>query len=140
MRLLLDTNVVVAGLLWNGAPRKLLDRAIDNESVELFSSPVLIDELTHTLDYAKFAKRVSRSRTSVPDLVTHYQALMRLVSPTDTPRIVPADVDDDHVVAAALAANADLIVTGDGHLLGLGDYSGIAIVTPAEALRMVEAG
>ncbi len=140
MRLLLDTNVVVAGLIWNGAPRKLLDRAVDDESIKLFSSPVLIDELTHTLGYAKFAKRIKQSRTNIPDLVTHYQALLRLVVPTDTPRIVPADVDDDHVVAAALAANVDLIVTGDGHLLGLGNCSGIAIVTPAEALRMVEAG
>ncbi len=140
MRLLLDTNVVVAGLLWNGAPRKLLDRAVDDESIELFSSPVLIDELAHTLGYAKFTKRIMQSRTSVSNLVTHYQALVRLVSPTDTPRIVPADVDDDHVVAAALAAKADLIVTGDGHLLVLSDYSGIIIATPAEALRMVVAG
>ncbi|HNA04809.1 MAG TPA: putative toxin-antitoxin system toxin component, PIN family, partial [Rhodocyclaceae bacterium] len=83
MRLLLDTNVVVAGLLWNGAPRKLLDRAIDDESIELFSSPVPIDELTHTLGYAKFTKRIIQSRTSVTNLVTHYQALVRLVSPTD---------------------------------------------------------
>lgn len=81
-----------------------------------------------------------QSRTSVSNLVTHYQALVRLVSPTDTPRIVPADVDDDHVVAAALAAKADLIVTGDGHLLVLGNHSGITIVTPAEALRTVAAG
>lgn len=49
MRLLLDTDVVVAGLLWKGAPRRLLDRAIEGLSVELHSSPVLIDELTHTL-------------------------------------------------------------------------------------------
>ena len=78
MRLLLDTNVVVAGLLWNGAPRKLLDRAVDDESIELFSSPVLIDELAHTLGYAKFTKRIMQSRTSVSNLVTHYQALVRL--------------------------------------------------------------
>lgn len=58
MRLLLDTNVVVAGLLWNGAPRKLLDQAIDDESIALFSSPALIDELTIALGYAKFAKRI----------------------------------------------------------------------------------
>lgn len=140
MRLLLDTNVVVAGLLWNGAPRRLLYRAMEDLSVELYSSPVLIDELTHTLGYAKFAQRIVRYQSSISALVTHYQALVILVSPTDTPRTVPADVDDDHVVAAALAANASLIVTGDGDLLRMGGYSGIPIVTPAQALRIVESG
>ncbi len=51
MRLVLDTNVVVAALLWNGPPRSLLDLAVDS-GVEFFSSPVLIEELAHTLSYA----------------------------------------------------------------------------------------
>ena len=80
MRLLLDTNVVVVGLLWNGAPRRLLYRAMEDLSVELYSSPVLIDELTHTLGYAKFAQRIVRYQSSISALVTHYQALVILVS------------------------------------------------------------
>lgn len=52
MRLVLDTNVVVAGLLWNGHPRHLLDLAIEG-SMTLGSSPALIDELAHTLNYQK---------------------------------------------------------------------------------------
>ena len=40
MRLVLDTNVVVAGLLWHGAPRRLIDLAIDDETISLYSSPV----------------------------------------------------------------------------------------------------
>lgn len=39
MRVLLDTNVVIAALLWHGTPRRLLDRAIDDEAIELYSSP-----------------------------------------------------------------------------------------------------
>ena len=52
LRLVLDTNIVVAGLLWNGPPRRLLEAAIAGE-VELFSSAVLLDELAHTLGYAQ---------------------------------------------------------------------------------------
>lgn len=44
LRLVLDTNIVIAGLLWSGPPRHLLDLAID-EAVTLYSSPVLLDEL-----------------------------------------------------------------------------------------------
>lgn len=137
MRLVLDTNVAVAGLLWHGAPRQLLDRTIDDETVEFYSSPALMDELTNTLGYEKFAKRIARYETSIEGLVRQYQALVVLVSPTLTPRVVPEDPDDDAVLACAIAAKAELIVSGDRHLLGLKDYQGIPIVAPAEALRRI---
>ncbi|MDP1647151.1 MAG: putative toxin-antitoxin system toxin component, PIN family [Rubrivivax sp.] len=76
LRLVLDTNVVVAGLLWNGPPRRLMELAIGGEAVELFSSPVLLDELAHTLGYAKFAARIEGFATSVGALVAQYSALV----------------------------------------------------------------
>ena len=141
MRLVLDTNVVVAGLLWHGAPRHLLDRAIDDESILLFSSPALLDELANTLSYEKFAKRITRYETSIGGLLAHYEALVSLVSPTHVPHIVLNDADDDQVLACAVTAKADLIVSGDKHLHSLGSqYNGIRIVRPAEAVNIIEAG
>jgi len=81
MRLVLDTNVVVAGLLWSGHPRHLLGLVID-EAATLFSSPALLDELTRTLHYPKFAKRIEQFGTTPPALVVHYSALVTLLSPT----------------------------------------------------------
>ena len=64
-----------------------------------------------------------------------------MATPTSVPRVIANDADDDHVLACALAANADLIVSGDKHLLSLGgEYQGIRIITPAEAIQVVEAG
>lgn len=138
MRLVLDTNIVVAALLWAGRPRHLLDRAIDDESLELYSTPVLIDELIHTLQYPKFSRRIGLYATTPAVLVAQYAALVTLLSPTQVPRIVEQDADDDHVIAAAVAARAELIVTGDRrHLLPIGSHQGIAIVTTAEALRRI---
>jgi putative PIN family toxin of toxin-antitoxin system len=139
MRLVLDTNVVVAGLLWVGTPRRLLDRAID-EGCTLFSSPTLIDELAQTLHYKKFAQRIGRFGTTPLALVAQYSALVTLVSPTQVPRVIERDIDDDQVIAAAVAAQAELIVSGDRkHLLPLGSHAGIGIVNAAEALRRIEA-
>ena len=69
LRLVLDTNIVVAGFLWSGPPRRLIEWAIEGAAVELVSSPVLLDELAHTLAYAKFAARIGGFGTSVQELV-----------------------------------------------------------------------
>ena len=139
LRLVLDTNVVVAGLLWNGPPRRLLEAAIAGD-VELFSSPVLLDELAHALGYPKFAARIEAVGTSIAALVAQYTALVSLVAPVSVKRVVINDADDDHVIAAAVAARAELIVTGDRkHLLPIGSHQGIAIVTAREVLDRLEA-
>jgi putative PIN family toxin of toxin-antitoxin system len=139
LRLVVDTNVVVAGLLWTGPPRRLLQAAIDGE-VELFSSAVLLDELAHTLGYSKFTKRIESFGTSIAALVAQYTALVSLVAPASVPRVVANDADDDHVIAAAVAARAELIVTGDRkHLLPIGTHQGIAIVTAREVVDRLDA-
>ena len=51
--------------------------------------------------------------------------------------MIAADPDDDHVLAAAVAAQAELIVSGDRHLLVLGTHQGIRIISPAEAVQLI---
>lgn len=139
-RLVLDTNIVVAGLLWNGPPRRLIELAIEGEVIELFSSPMLLDELTHTLGKSKFTARIESFGTSRAALVAQFTALVSLVAPVSVPRVVADDADDDHVIAAAVAARADLIITGDRkHLLPIGTHQGIAIVTAREMLDRLDA-
>ncbi len=140
LRLVLDTNVVIAGLLWNGPPRRLIALAIDGELVELYSSPVLLDELAHTLGYSKFAARIESFGTSIAALVAQYAAVVSLIVPTSVLRVVAGDADDDHVIAAAVAARAELIVTGDRkHLLPIGSHRGIAIVTARDVVERLDA-
>ena len=108
LRLVLDTNVVVAGLLWNGPPRRLIELAIEGDAVELFSRAVLLDELAHTLGYSKFSARIATFGTSIAALVAQYMALVSLVAPVSVPHVVVNDADDDHVIAAALEPGSGL--------------------------------
>lgn len=63
-----------------------------------------------------------------------------MVSPPDVPRVVPTDPDDDHVIAAAVAGQADLIASGDKRdLLPMGSFQGIPIITAREAVQRLEA-
>ena len=133
LRAVADTNVVIAGLLWRGAPRKLLDAARAGQ-ISLYTSAALLAELTEVLPRAKFAKRVAAAQMSIERLARRYARLARTVTPAEIKPTVLADIDDDAVIACALAAGADLIVSGDKRLRNIKTYQGIPIVSSAEAL------
>ena len=137
MRLVLDTNVVASAMLWGGTP-KLLLQARRERRVELYTSTPLLAELTDILGRSKFAKKIMASLLTVDQLVDHYVELVQVVRPTPTPRIV-SDPDDDVVIGTALAAKADLLVTGDRPLLLVSEYQGVRIVSVTEALELIAA-
>lgn len=140
MRVVLDTNVVASGLLWNGPPAKLLDAAQVGE-VELFTSAPLLAELAGILSRAKFAKALAATGLPLEELVLGYAELATTVVPADIAPTIIADPADDQILACALAAGADLIVSGDKHLHSLGNhYQGIDIVRPGEAMQIIEGG
>jgi uncharacterized protein len=138
-RLLLDTNVVVGALLWRGPPWRLMEVAVE-EGLELVSSPALMAELQRTLSCPKFDGRLALLQADVGTLMNRYQAIATLVEPARVPRVVPGDADDDHVIAAAVAARAELVVSGDRQLLALGIHEGVAIVTVRQALQRLGVG
>ena len=136
MRVILDTNVVVSALLWGGAPYRLVQAAVAGD-IELFTSPMLVTELGEILARKHLRAKLAEHHTSAAELTALYGDLARPVSPLATPRVVPYDPDDDHVVACALAASAEAIISGDRHLLRLAQYKGIRIFTVAQAVQII---
>jgi putative PIN family toxin of toxin-antitoxin system len=135
VRLVLDTNTVLSALLWRGTPYRLL-QAIRNQhpSLQLYSSPVLLEELTDVIARPSFSQRLNSIGKTVRQVLADYIEIVELVEPLEIPRIV-RDPDDDHVLACALAAKAEIIVSGDKDLLDLREYQGIQILTAAAALQ-----
>ncbi len=138
MKLVVDTNVVMSGLLWLGNPGRLLEAAALRQ-VTLYTSPALVAELTKTLGSQKLAQRIARSGLTLDELLARYLNVAIVVQPESVPPVILEDPDDDQVLACALAAGADLIISGDGHLLGLKQYRGIPILSPAECVRQISA-
>jgi putative PIN family toxin of toxin-antitoxin system len=137
VRLVLDTNVVVSALVWGGVPYKLIEAAAAGD-IELVTSPALLVELRDVLGRSHLASRLAAQRSSVEQAIGFYGELAIKVSPLSTPRVVPGDVEDDHVIAAAVAGAAEMVISGDRHLLKMGSHQSIGIVNAAEAVRRVE--
>jgi uncharacterized protein len=139
VRIVADTNTIVSALLWRGSPHRLI-AAMEDYSVDFYTSRVLLDELADVLPRRKLAKAIRATGKTPGQLVAEYEGFVNVVTPASIRRTVPGDADDDHVLACALAANADLIVSGDAHLRNLKRYHGMRIVAAAEALAIAERG
>lgn len=127
MRIVCDTNVIVSGMLFGGHSRTILT-AIAQRRVEAFTSPALLHELREVLQRRKFRL--------TPEQVDAVMELVResftCVVPGATLSVIADDPDDDRVLEAALASRARAIVSGDGHLLGLGAWRSVAVLSPAD--------
>lgn len=137
VRLILDTNTALSGLLWHGTPRQVIEAAIATRVV-LFSSLELLAELEDVLSRAKFAVRFAQIGKTPQELITEYCGLVNVVAAPGLPVSVADDPDDDAVLACAVAAGAEMIVSGDDHLLRLGSYAGIPIATAAALLERLD--
>ena len=138
MRVVADTNTTISGFLWEGPPRQLIDAAFAAK-IELYTSAFLLAELADVLAREKFARKLSVSGLTTEQLVLRYARLATPIRPITIEHVVPDDPDDDHVLACARAANAEIIVSGDRHLRALGSHHGIRIVGAAEAMRLIKA-
>ena len=133
--LVLDTNVVVSSALFGGSPRELAG-LIRDAKVPLFSSAALVEELRQVLSRPKFQQKISRAGESVDSIVDLYVVAVTLVDPVLVPGVAP-DPKDDIVIATALGAEAEFLVTGDKELLVIGSYRGVQIVSVSEAIRII---
>lgn len=138
MRIVIDTNVLLSALLWHGTPHTLF-KQVRSGTVELVLSQTLLEEFSEVITRQKFAAIIQRT-TRTPERILHeLQALAEMVVAPPLPQPVCRDPDDDAVLACALAAQADLIVSGDADLLVLEQFQGIRIVTAAQAVTIIEA-
>ncbi len=136
MRLVLDTNVVFSGLLWRGSAYELLTAIRQASGARLFCSVGLIEELADVLGRPSSMKQLSLIGKTAKDVLEDYASIVEFVEPAEiSPTSI--DPDDDPVLACALAAAAELIVSGDAHLLNLKQFHRIQIVGPREAAARI---
>ena len=130
-RAVLDSNVIVSGLGWSGAPARIVQTVLAGELMLVTSSPLLA-ELRRVLAYPKLAKVIPEGER-LADLVEMSSIVVEPVSVFDAAE----DESDNRILEAAVDGAADYIVSGDEHLLTLGEFRSIPIVTPNEFVTTI---
>jgi putative PIN family toxin of toxin-antitoxin system len=128
---LLDTNIWISALLFGGLPSRLLVLALAR-SLRIVTSPVLLDELDE-----KLRRKFRMPNDQADDTRLRLENWCDVISTTASISFVRDDPDDDRVLECAVAGRADYIISGDKHLLHLGSYNGIAIVTVREFMDIM---
>lgn len=137
MKVVVDTNVAVSGLLWAGPPNRILQLARDGV-LEIIGCPETTDELRSVLQYDKFYRRIETLATTPNQVYAYFINLISFVpTPEAIPQVIIEDRFDNYFLALSLANEAHLIISGDKHLLDLKEYSSIQIVTPSEAATII---
>ena len=125
----LDTNVLVSAALSDGRPFEILRSAEQGVTIPV-TSLAIVGELRDVLT----RDRLPFSDNQVDELTTKVVSLSRVVEPNVTIEAVEDDPDDDKILECAVTGDVDCIVSGDSHLLTLGDYRDIQIYSPDEFL------
>ncbi len=127
----IDTNIVISGLLFGGRVGKIV-KMWKNRQIHPWLSQEIIDEYIRVLAYPKF----SLSEKEIDYLL--YREILpyfEVTEPANGPVIVKDDPSDDIFLYCALSAAVDCIISGDSHLLDLAEFKGIPIVTPEQFLK-----
>lgn len=128
LRIVIDTNIWVSGLLWREMPWRLLCLAEAGE-IELCVAPSMLVELAEVLLYERLQPRLEQLGLLPSELVAYAMSLASVFEVPEGDPIVVADPDDDVFLRCAVAADVTCVISGDHHLLDVGTYAGIPILT-----------
>ena len=138
MKLVVDTNVLISGLLWGGSPNRILKWTRDGLAV-LIACESTMNELKRVIHYKRFAKRLSDLKTTSPDVIVYAMNLVTFVhNPPNIPQVISEDPFDNVFLALASENGAHMIVSGDHHLLDYKEHNSIQILPPSLTVQVIE--
>ena len=128
MKIVVDANIFVSGLIKpKSNPGKILDLIKQNQ-VELVISPGIIKEIKRILLYPKIQKYHRRTPREIDEYFEDILMFAWVVEGKEPVDVIKDDSTDNKYLACAHEGEADYIVSGDHHLLDLGDYQRIDII------------
>ena len=125
IRIVIDTNVVVSGYIFRGIPQDII-LSCKSGNCRPLVSVAMINELARVLHY----KKLKLTEEAIYKILQDYNSITEFVIINKYYRVIQNDRNDNIFIDCAISGQADAIVSGDKHLLNLGEFKGIKIVKP----------
>lgn len=133
IQVVLDTNVIISGLIFFGPPRLVLKHVIEGDII-LCISEEIINEVKGVLEEKKFNYPPEITAIIRRELIS----ISKLINPRKKLKIIEKDPKDNMVLECALEGQVDYIVSGDTHLLELKRFQDITIVKPSDFIKILK--
>jgi len=130
-RVVLDTNTLISGLLWDGNESIVIEKA-EIKAIKLFISHQMLEELAGVLKRKKFTKKLEGKEYTIEKAIAKIALISTLIEPNININEIKEDLADNRILECAISCKADFIVSGDKHLLNLKEYEGIKIIKATE--------
>lgn len=140
MRVVIDTNVLISRLLSPTGPPARVFALWEQQRFDLLVTEAILAEYGRALRYDKIRRYHGWADTAIEHFIQNLAELAILVTPTVTLAVVRDDPADNRFLECAQDGNAQYIVSGDRHLLALGDHRGIPILKPQAFLTALSQG
>ena len=137
LRVVLDTNVWVSAIIWGGPPAIII-RAAEDERILIIVSEAIVEEIVHILDYHRLREIYEEAGLKREELVEAILRISRVVEVKTGLNIVQEDSSDNKFLECAMDGGADYVVSGDDHLLRIGHYQRIRIVSVKQFLEILD--
>ena len=135
MKIVFDTNILISALITTGKPKELFNKAAQGQ-IQLIISKSILKEFSQVTEDPRIRKYANED--DVIGFVRVINRVAKIVNVTSQFKAVKEDPDDDIVVRTAFDGKANYIVSGDKHLLSLGTFRGIKILTVDEMLTLLK--
>ena len=137
MRIVLDTNVWLSAVFWDGEANKIINKAI-NEKIKIIITKEILSEIVEVLNReAKFQKFIKDKKTKIGNLIRTILSFSILIETKSKIELIKQDPDDNIILEAALDGKADYILSYDKHLLNMLEFRKIKILEPREFLKLL---
>lgn len=139
IRAVLDANVLASAFIRSQGPSAtILRRFKDGREFQVVLSSEILEEFQRVLFYPRLRKELKLSDDEILARVAAIGVLAELADEKLDVAVVKPDPADDKYFAAAIHGQAAFIVTGDHHLLDIGEFQGIRILTPRRFLAVLD--
>ena len=136
LRVVLDSVVAVSAFLTEGLTADLVSQC--QENVDLYTAEEILQEIRYVLlEKPHIRNRYTYSSNTVETFINYLRDISTIVTQLPKIRVIERDPKDDMIIACAVAASANYIISRDRDLLDLGNYQQIQIITPKEFMQIL---
>ena len=136
MKIVLDTNVWLSGVFWEGEASRIIEK-VQNKKIEIIISNEIISEIIDVLNKeSKFQRFLENKKQSIEGLIRTILSISKLIKTKTKVDVIKKHPSDNVFLEAAIDGKADYVVSYNKHLLNIKEFRGIKVIAPSEFLRV----